>query len=65
MTEVKRFSLVKPTLQTQFHIDFDWWSQNDNDWHVYLAIAVCPEHQQAFIRKRYRGNGRLGRPGNR
>lgn len=48
MTEVKRFSLVKPTLQTRFHIDFDWWSKNDRDWRVYLRSNLCPEHQKAF-----------------
>lgn len=48
MTEVKRFSLVKPTLQTKYHIDFNWWRQNDRDWHIYLRSSLCPEHQQAF-----------------
>ena len=48
MTEVRRFSLVKPTLQTKFHIDFDWWSQIDNDWRVYLQSLLCAEHQQAY-----------------
>ena len=48
MTEVKRFSLVKPTLQTKFHIDFDWWSQIDNDWRVYLQSLLCTEHQQTY-----------------
>lgn len=48
MAELKRFSLVKPTLQTKFHIDFDWWSQNDQDWRVYLHSFLCPEHQEAF-----------------
>lgn len=48
MTEVKRMSLVKPTLQTRYHIDFDWWKQNDRDWRVYLRNYLCPEHQEAF-----------------
>lgn len=48
MTEVRRFSLVKPTLQTPFHIDFDWWRQSDNDWRVYLQNYLCREHQEAF-----------------
>jgi hypothetical protein len=45
---MKRLSLVKPTLQTRFHIDFDWWRQHDRDWRVYLRNFLCPEHQQAF-----------------
>ena len=48
MTEVKRMSLVKPTLQTHFHIDFDWWAKNDRDWRVYLRSYLCAEHQLAF-----------------
>jgi hypothetical protein len=48
LAEVKRMSLVKPTVQTRFHIDFDWWKQNDRDWRVYLRNFLCPEHQQAF-----------------
>ena len=48
MAEVKRMSLVKPTLQTHFHIDFDWWAKNDRDWRVYLRSYLCPEHQETF-----------------
>jgi len=48
VTEVKRISLVKPTLQTHYHIDFDWWSKVDRDWRVYLRSYLCPEHQEAF-----------------
>lgn len=47
-TELKRVSLVKPTLQTCFHIDFDWWQKNDRDWHVYLRNYLCQEHQFVF-----------------
>jgi hypothetical protein len=46
--ETKRFSLVKPTLQTPFHIDFTWWKQYDNNWRVYLISCLCPEHQQSL-----------------
>lgn len=41
-------SLLKPTVQTPFHIDFDWWEQNDRDWHVYLRSLLCPEHQASL-----------------
>lgn len=46
--DVKRTSLVKPTLQTRFHIDFSWWGEKDRDWRVYLQSLLCPEHQAAF-----------------
>lgn len=48
MVEVKRLSLVKPTLDTCFHIDFEWWKKNDRDWRVYLRNYLCPEHQKAL-----------------
>ena len=44
----RRPSLVKPTLQTPFHIDFDWWQKNERDWHVYIRSLLCPEHQEVF-----------------
>jgi hypothetical protein len=48
MTEVKRFSLVKPSVDTPFHVDFEWWMKNERDWHVYLRSLLCAEHQDAF-----------------
>jgi hypothetical protein len=48
LAEIKRISLVKPTTKTRFHIDFDWWSQNDRDWRVYLRNFLCTEHQLIF-----------------
>jgi len=48
MPEGKRISLIKPTVATPFHIDFDWWQKNERDWHVYLRSLLCPEHQEAF-----------------
>jgi hypothetical protein len=48
LAELKRFSLVKPTINTRYHIDFDWWSQNDRDWRIDLFGFLCPEHQEAY-----------------
>ena len=48
MAEAKRFSLVKPTIDTPFHIDFAWWKKNERDWHVYLRSLLCAEHQDVF-----------------
>lgn len=44
----KRSSLVKPTLETPFKIDFEWWMQHDRDWRVYLRSFLCEEHQAVF-----------------
>ncbi|HIE57513.1 MAG TPA: hypothetical protein EYP88_04685 [Anaerolineales bacterium] len=49
MAEVKRPSLVKPTVNTPFHIDFDWWQRHDREWRVHLRSCLPPEQQQAFI----------------
>lgn len=48
MIDAKRFSLVKPTLETPFSIDFDWWKQHDNNWRVFLYSYLCPSHQSSF-----------------
>ena len=48
MVEVKRYSLVKPTVNTPFHIDFDWWQQNDREWRVHLLSCLPAEYQQTF-----------------
>jgi hypothetical protein len=46
--EGKRSSLVKPTLETPFHIDFSWWSQRDREWRVYLRSLLSPGDQERF-----------------
>ncbi len=48
MTELKKLSLIKPTLHTPFHIDFEWWRANDNNWHIALQSLLCQEHQEAY-----------------
>lgn len=39
-------SLVKPTLDTPFHIDFSWWRENDREWRVYLRGLLGEEQEQ-------------------
>jgi hypothetical protein len=48
LPDVKRSSKVRPTIQTHFHIDFNWWQDRDRDWRVFLLSLLCPEHQKAF-----------------
>ncbi|NLF51809.1 MAG: hypothetical protein GX577_11800 [Leptolinea sp.] len=48
MAETKKFSLVKPTIDTPFHIDFDWWKSHDGNWRIYLQSCLCSEHQAVF-----------------
>ncbi len=48
MLEGKRLSLVKPTLQTPFHIDFDWWQEHDRSWRVYLRNVLPSDIQEGL-----------------
>ncbi len=48
MSDVKKFSLVKPTTETPFHIDFDWWKDHESNWRVFLISYLCPQHKDAF-----------------
>ncbi len=49
MSAKKKFSLVKPTLDTPYHIDFDWWKNNERNWRIHLRSVMCAEHQEVFI----------------
>ena len=40
--------LVRPTLETKFQIDYDWWDRADRDLEIYLHSHLCSEHQEAF-----------------
>jgi hypothetical protein len=45
----KKFSrLVRPTLETKFHIDYGWWERSDRELDIYLQSHLCPEHREAF-----------------
>lgn len=40
--------LLRPTLDTRYHIDYSWWDRADRDLAVYLKSHMCPEHQERF-----------------
>lgn len=48
MNELKRASLVKPTLDTLYRIDFEWWSANDREWRVHLRSLLSEEEQAKY-----------------
>lgn len=48
MTEIKRKSIIKPTVETPFNIDFEWWKNHDQNWKVYLYSFLCEEHQEIY-----------------
>lgn len=43
---ITRFALLKPSTRTPFHVDFDWWQENETDWHVHLRSLLCGMHQE-------------------
>ena len=43
MSEKPVPSLIRPTLDTPFHIDYSWWKQNDREWSVYLRSLLGEE----------------------
>ena len=45
---VTKASLIKPTKNTKFHIDFDWWKSQDRNWRNALGTFFCPTHIEAF-----------------
>ena len=51
MNPTGHFSIVKPTLETPFHIDFDWWIEHDANWRVFLLDFLCDEHRAIYIEK--------------
>ena len=48
MNAPRQHSLIKPSLDTPFHIDIEWWKRSDQNWRVYLYNCLCEEHQQAY-----------------
>ena len=40
--------LVRPTVDTRFHIDFGWWEKAERDWEVYLRSHLCEPHQASY-----------------
>lgn len=43
--------LLKPTLDTPFHIDYDWWDRKGLDISVELRSHLCREHKEAYGRE--------------
>jgi hypothetical protein len=39
----KPSALIKPTLNTKFHIDYDWWDRSREDLRTYLISHLPPE----------------------
>ena len=44
-------SLIKPSTETKFYIDYSWWEHSRDDLQVYLLTHLSPEQQQALQRR--------------
>jgi len=39
---------TKPTVDTKFHIDFDWWEEKGHNFRVHLFSNLCKECQERY-----------------
>lgn len=39
---------VKPTVDTKFHINFDWWDETERNFRVHLLTHLCDECQGRY-----------------
>jgi hypothetical protein len=48
MTEKMTFSIAKPTKNTPYHIDFNWWNNHDREYKVILRGLLSEEDIQTL-----------------
>lgn len=48
ITETSANRRIKPTLDTSFHVDYDWWTREDRNLRAYLINQLPPEQQEYF-----------------
>jgi hypothetical protein len=44
----QRLSRFRPTVDTKFHIDYDWWEQSGKNFRIYLRDQLCEECRERF-----------------
>ena len=45
---VKALSLIRPTVETPFHIDWDWFERNDVNEEQVMRDQLTPDVRQEF-----------------
>lgn len=45
----KPSTLIKPTLDTKFHIDYTWWERDQGDLRSYMLTHLTPEKRDYFM----------------
>lgn len=43
-----KVSWFRPSLDTKFHIDYDWWEKSGRDFRLYLRDQLCAECRDRF-----------------
>lgn len=41
--------IIKPTLDTRFHIDYDWWERHGEELRIYLLSHLAPEKRERLL----------------
>ena len=44
----KPSAIIKPTLDTKFHIDYDWWDKENNDLRSYMLTHLPSDLREKF-----------------
>ena len=44
-TKAEKGLFFKPSIDTQFHIDFEWWQASDLGWRNAMVRCMCDEHR--------------------
>lgn len=44
----KPSAVIKPTLDTKFHIDYEWWQRENNDLRAYMLSQLPAEQREKF-----------------
>lgn len=39
--------VLRPSVDTKFHIDFSWWEKQNKDIRVFMRELLCPESREA------------------
>ena len=47
-TSERPSGLVKPGIDTKFHIDYAWWERSDEDLNLYVLSHLPPEHREVL-----------------
>ena len=44
----QRLARFRPTVDTKFHIDYDWWEKSGKNFRIYLRDQLCEECRDRF-----------------